>query len=304
MAVSNLYKLSVIVTPAGQIRQLEDRSIDPGVEELVLKGDGKISPQFFSVMEQRPMFRFSTTAIAATLTSLGVGFYTFSAAVDLYMAQLSASGGLSGAGAHKRITGTKGCLVPRRLRASHKAPAVIEYDGYFLSTDGVAAPISYAGAVSLPALTVADQAFTLGPASINGSALAAVESLEIDFGFGVLIEGGNGEVYPTFGGYEERAPVVIVRTKDPTLLAATGVMGLQQNATPSVFYLRKMDPAGGRIANATAQHVKFTITAAGFHRPGGIEEQDNRPTEAELISRPLDDGTNDILAISTASAIV
>ena len=31
MAVSNLYKLSVIETPAGQIRQLEDRSIDPGV---------------------------------------------------------------------------------------------------------------------------------------------------------------------------------------------------------------------------------------------------------------------------------
>src|SRR4051812_33339011 len=110
MSITNLYKLSVIVTPGGQIRQIADRSINPGIEELVIKGDGKISPQYYANMEQRPTARFSTTAINAVLSVMGSGFYAFSAAVDLYLAQLAAGGGLTGGANNKRITGTKGCI--------------------------------------------------------------------------------------------------------------------------------------------------------------------------------------------------
>lgn len=303
MSIANLYKLSVVVTPAGQIHQLIDRSIDPGIQELVIKGDGKISPQYYANMEQRPSARFSTTAVHAALTALGSGFYPFSSAVDLYLGQLAAGGGISAGSAHRRITGTKGCIVPRRLRARHNAPAVLEAEVYFLSTDGVTAPISFSSAVALPTITLANQAFTLGPAKINGTALAAVEELDVEFGYAPLILGGDGEMYPTFGGYDARAPRVTVRTKDPAVLATVGVGGLLQSAvTPSVFYLRKMDPSTGRVANATVQHIKFTVSA-GFHAPRPVEEDDERESVIELVSTPLDDGVNDILAVNLASAI-
>ena len=63
-----------------------------------------------------------------------------------------------------------------------------------------------------------------------------------------------------------------------------------------------MDPAVGRVANATAQHIRLALTA-GFHKPGGIDEGDDKETGIEIMSTPLDDGTNDILAVSLASAI-
>jgi hypothetical protein len=302
MALTDLYKLSYIVTPAGTIHQLEDRSIDPGLQEVILKGDGKVSPQYFAIMEQRPAFRFSTTAIASVLTKLGSGFYPFTSAVDLYLAKLSNSGGGIAAGAvHKKVTGTKGCIVPRRLRASHGGVARLECDGYFVSTDGTTAPISVASGVSLPTAVHSDEGFTLGPAKINGSMLGALQDLDIEFGYQQIIEGGDGELYPTFGGYDTRAPRVSIRTKDPSQLATLGVLGLAASGS-NLFYLRKMDQSLGRVANATAQHIKLTMTT-GFHKSGAVDEDDNKESGFEFTSTPTDDGTNDILAISLASAI-
>lgn len=304
MSVASLYKPSVIVTPAGQIHQMMDRSIDLGIAELVIKGDGKVSPQFYANMEQRPTSRFTTTAIFTALTALGSGFYVFSSAVDLYMAQLSGTGGITAGANHKRITGTKGCIVPRRLRARHGAAATLDAEIYFVSTDGIAAPISYTSAVALPSITVSNQAFTLGPAKINGVMLSAVEELDIQFGYNPLIVGGDGELYPTFGGYDTRFPRVSIKTKDPSVIAtaagSVGVGGVVQSAA-TAFYLRKMLPTGRDLA-ANATHIKLTVTAA-FVRPETIDEDDDKESGIQLVAQPLDDGTNDILAISLASAI-
>jgi hypothetical protein len=56
------------------------------------------------------------------------------------------------------------------------------------------------------------------------------------------------------------------------------------------------------VAAASAQHVKFSVTA-GFYKPTSIKENDKGQTEIDVDVVGLDDGTNPIVAVNTASAI-
>lgn len=305
MATTALHKLSALVTPAGQIPSLMSRSINPGLEAYLLKGSGAISPGFRATMTQRPAFSASTVAIASALTAFGSGFYAFSAATTLYLAKLISGGGLAGTLAHAQLQGSKGCIIPRRLRAQQGREATLDFDGYFLSSDGLAAPWAYTGSVSLPVIAPGVEAFTLGPAKINASALGALEGFELDFGYREIVHASEGAVFPDFACYEEYHPTLTLQTADPTLINALTVGGVAQSSavgeTPSVFYLRKL-AAAGRVAAATAQHIKLSMTA-GFFEPREIGENDSGQTVFEIGAIPVIDGVNPIMVVNLASAI-
>lgn len=304
MSTSALHKLSALVTPAGQIPSLMSRSINPGIEAYILKGSGAISPGFRATMSQRPAFSASTVAIASALTAFGSGFYAFSAATTLYLAKLIAGGGLAGTLAHAKLEGSKGCIIPRRLRAQQGREATFDFDGYFLSSDGATVPWAYTGSVSLPVIAPGVEAFTLGPAKINGSSLGALEGFELDFGYREIVHASDGNVWPDFACYEEYHPTLTLQTADPTLIGTLTVGGAVQGTgigTDSIVYLRKL-AAGGRVAAATAEHIKLTISA-GFHEPREIGENDQGQTVFEVGGIPVYDGTNSILGVNLASAI-
>lgn len=305
MASTALYKLNQLVTPAGAITGLQSRDIDMGIVEYVLKNDGRISPTFYANMAQRPSFRASTVAISSALTALGLGFYAFAAPVELYIAKLMTGGGLAGTLAHAKIAGSKGCIVPERLVAAHGRAAVLDFRGYWLSADGVAAPITYTGSVSLPAVAGGAEAFTVGMCRINASTLAGLRSFEIDFGYDVLVHDSGGDLYPTFACYQAFSPRITFSTVDAALIATIGVNGVAQSVaigeTPSRFFLQKLAPAG-RVAAATAAHVKFGLTA-GFIKPTTTSETDEGETEQAYEVVNLDDATNAILSVAAGVAI-
>lgn len=301
MPTSQLYKLSALSTPAGLVPSLMSRSINPGLEAYVLRGDGRISPLFRATMSQSPMFSATTVAIGAALTAFGSGFYAFSAAVELYLAKLVSGGGVGAGAVHAKVGGNKGAILPRRIRAEHGRVATFDFDGYWLSADGIAAPFAYTGSVALPAMAVPAQSYTLGLASINGSALGALKSFELEWGFQEIVHSSGGEMYPTFCCYSAYQPIVRVTTSDPAILATVGVGGVAQGATPSRFHFQKLAPAG-RVAATTAEHIRLSMTA-GYFEPGAISEDDDGETTMELTAMPLDDGTNAIMAVSLASAM-
>lgn len=302
--VGALYKLSAIVLPAGQIYQIISRDIDTGIQELLLKGDGKLSPQFVAVMSRRPAVRFTTTAIAAALTTVGSAPYASAVASDFFFTKYVDGGGVGSGATHAKLSAAKILVIPRELTVEQDREATLDFDTYFISADGVTSPISYTGSVSLPTLTVTGQAFTLGPAMINGSTIADLDQMKIQFGYQETIMGGNGEVFATFGGYTGRAPRVTFRSRDVTLLnTILGTGGVTQGGTASKFFLRKMAAgAAARVADATAQHIKLTMTL-GMHTIRRINESDDSYDGVECEAIPVDDGTNDIMAVSLASAI-
>lgn len=307
MSTTNIWKLSAIVTPAGQINQLTTRSINPGIERAIIRGDGRVNPIFAARIGQRPMLSFVTTDVAAALGTLSSGFYGFSSATTFYLTKLADGGGVAAGSAHATIALAKGCIVPRTLECAQGQLATLSCDVYGVSADGTTIPISYTASQALPTLTVSPCGYTLGPVKINGNALGGVQRWRLDFGYREQIIASDGQLFPTFGCYDEHAPLLTIGLQDPTILAsggATGLIGAAQGSTATVIYLRKLaDEGGGLVADATAEHCKLTITAKGYFQPEQMSESDDSPSELDIAAVPLYDGSNAILAISTTSSI-
>lgn len=304
MSLTALHKIGVIVTPDGQLNQLTARNIDPRITRLMLRGDGKVSPQFIATMAQDPIASVTTTAVKRFLDMISASGKGYTAATDFYIQKKTFGGTFAGALNHAKVTAPYSLFVPRRLSARHGAEATIEFDVFFISADGLAAAMTYTGSISLPAITASDQAYTLGPGSINSSALGGLMSLDIDFGLTPNIKACAGEIFPTFACFDGRSPTIRVTTYDPTILNTIAPpTGAAQGATPSKVFLRQKSNEGGNVPDATVSHLKFEITTLGVYDPGVLQESDEGDSMLEVIWSPGDDGVNDILIYGGASAI-
>lgn len=306
MSISNLWMLGPVVTPGGQINQIKSYQPDPGIETLLECSDGQVDYNYAAVMMQSPKLSFETTAIARALALSGFAGLAIAAATDFWFQKIAPGGTRTGGLTSFKMTGTKGILIPTSLECEDKQPARLNMDLVLISADGLTAPIAVTlpGALgsTLPAITAADQMFVNGPISVNGTAVEGVKSTRVDFGFQLVVEHGSGEAYPTFVGIRKRQPRITFRTTDVTLLAA-GAFVAAQGATDSVVYLRKMAQNGTRVPDATAEHIKFSIDDGMIYKTtvgGGSEEE---PQMSQVTIEPTWDGTNDVVALSTASAI-
>lgn len=289
---------------SAQLNQIQSDSLDTGIETVLFGGDGKVDREFAAVMFQQPIATFSTTAIARALAEAGISaaaIGTDPATADLYYQQAAPGGTRLTGGNSTRVRISKGMLTPRTIDAQDRQIATISYELGAISTDGTTAPLTIAASQTMPTLLAADQAFTVGPASINGTSLGGVQSLSIDFGLQLMIVSGGGEAYPTFIGIATRQPTIRVRTLDVDLAASLQVAA--QGATDSVFYLRKLAEGGTRVANATAEHISFSVDDGIIttRRVGG--EGEDQPQMLEILVEPTWDGTNDVIAINAATAI-
>jgi hypothetical protein len=300
---NNLFKMHALVTPGGTITQIRSRDLNPGIERLLITGDGKIHPEFYGLLSRSPMFNVTTTAVATALGIFGTNaFYSFTTTTAAYMAKLASTGGGYAGSGHAKFTGTTGCVVAKQLSVRHNKEATLTCEMYFLSPDGTTDGFAYTtSAVSLPSLGVASEAFTLGPMKINGTAIAGCTGFDYDFGIRALIKGSGGEVFPTFGGFAVAQPKLTIVGEDAAIWDNVAQAGTAQGGTASSFYLQKISPTG-RVAAGTSQHVKCSITAGQFE-PEGQRETDEGETEFTVGVYPLFDGTNAIVARSLASAI-
>lgn len=305
MAVSKVFMLGCVALDATQINQIQSSQIDPGVETVLFGGDGKVDNQYAAAMFQQPTLRFTTTAIARALTAAGISGVAIGASPAVADAwfQQAAAGGTRVTGLNStRLRMTKGLLVPRAITATDRQIASISYELAAVSADGTTSPLAVTLSQTMPTLSAADQAFTVGSASLNGTAIGDVKSLSIDFGLQLMIEGGGGEAYPTFVAIQRRAPKIRLRTLNLDLASGLGQV-VAQGGSDSVFYLRKLAEGGTRVANATAEHISFSVDDGliTLQTVGG--ENEDQPQMLELLIEPTWDGTNDVIAVNTATAI-
>ncbi len=299
MPTSALYKISALVTPAGTIPSIVTNELDPGIELYVQKGDGRISPAFSATMHQAPMFKGSTLGIGSALGVVGSGFYGFGSSVHLYVASLQQGAGIAAGSAHSRFTGTKGCIIPRRLTTTQKKEASLDLEGYFLSADGTTAPLSYASGVALPALAAGNEAYTLGPVSLDGDWVSGETSTEVDFGYTDIQHSSGGEMYNTFACYEDFSPTLTFKTTNVHFINTLSMGGVAI-ASNARFHFRRL-AAAGRVADGSASHIRLTL-AAGTMRPGPITLNDQGEAEMTVNVTPIDGGSS-IMAVNTAATI-
>lgn len=302
MSISNLYMLSAANVAAGQINQVKNYDLDPGIEEIVECADGNVDYEFAAVLLQSPKLGFSSEAIKRALDIAGIGGYSIAAAADFYLQKIAQGGTRTGGASSVKISGSKGLLVPTRITCQDKQLAQIQMMAAMVSSDGTTAPIAVTTGQSMPSTTTYDQAFVNGPISVNGTTIEGIKNLVIDFGIEPIIEHGSGEAYPTFVGILKRQPRISFSTTDAAFANTIGMFA-NQSASDSMVYLRKVAAGGTRVANGTSEHIGIAIDAGMiFTRklPSG-DERGIQLTEVDIV--PTWDGTNDVLAIDTTSAI-
>ncbi len=313
MAVGNVHTLYAVdidpITGANAvfIDQVSDWNVDTGIGEILQNADGMVDPTFVAVGSQSPRIRFSSTALATILAKCGISGLKIDSDVTHdgaeFWFQKVAEGGTRASGSnHIKMTMNEGMLLPRMIRATNgPPPATMDFEAV-PTYDGTNDPLVIAASQALVGTPSVGELFTAGPVSINGSALAGIQDITIDFGIREIVQSGDGQVWPTFIGIMERRPVITIRSLEAIALSTFGLEGTAQSASDSVIYLRKIAEGGTRVADGTAEHISFPIDEGriSVNTVGGTH---GTPVIAEVKITPTFDGTNAILVINTATAI-
>jgi len=316
MSVNALHTLyAVDVDPITEsnavfIDQVSNFSIDPAIQEVLAAADGQVDPTFVAAIGQSPRITFTSSALATLLAEMSNAFLTSGIKInsdvthdglDCFFQQLAEGSTRASGAAHFKMTINEGLLVPRQISVAQGGLATMGLEG-IVTYDGTNDPIVLADSQSLIGSPSVDELFTLGPISINGSQLTAVQSLTIDPGIVEVVAIGDGDKWATYAAIMSRAPMITIQTLDVTALSTFGITGTAQTATDTILYLRKLAEGGTHVADATAQHIKITIDE-GMIRCGPALASHGATAGIQVNIRPTYDGTNGILVVDPASAI-
>jgi hypothetical protein len=294
-------------TGAFTLAGIEQVSIDPGCKDISQYAAGQPDPSFVGTMENQPMVTATCTDLAIALGNgitpdgLPISSTSSITSIDVFSTLMAEAGLRAGSGAHFKTTISKGIVIPKSIKCTQgqRATMDIECHGIY---DGTNQPFIYTDSVSIvtPEIT---ELFTIGKVMINGTELSGVTSISVDFGIQLQIESATGQPYPTFVGIKTRAPRIDVTTKTLPSLNTFGLAGTAQGSSSTCVYFQKMANNGTRVAAATAQHIKLSLSSTqGLIYCKAFGGSNNASHEG-IVSIVPNTGTSTILTISSASAI-
>jgi hypothetical protein len=303
MAISNLHKLDAILFPdTSLITELRNQRWLAGIESIIERPAGHPHPMFRGNLAQKPLIEFSTPQLATLLALIGVGGAAFGQIDTWHKLANATSNSARNASAHMKISveSSFGHWTDIRLPHNGVGEASVQLTAIY---DGTNEPFVYAGSETLSGNLTAPSWYGAGPVSLNGVAIIGVQEITISSGIRLIQAGGESELYDTFVGVEMTEPSVTIRTLSSINWAAIGLNGTALNgSTGLVCYARKFANTG-RVANATAEHIKFTGlngTCIPVDTNGDGSSPITDTLRIELIS-----GSDSVLplTINTASAI-
>jgi len=267
---------------------------------------GQVYTRFLAMYGQKIAPGFNTRCIAAALALCGLSGVDIStlSAFTLYAYKHAASGARASGAVHRSFNFGDGLLFPTRLRCEFRGDATLDYS-LITVYDGSNSPMVVTDTVGLPSGTISDEFFTLGPVKVGNITLPQVRSVEIDFGLSVEAIGADSDIWDTFCSIVTQKPQITLRGIDiEWLKESTGIPLAGKAATHAntIIYLRKRLHAGTFVADATAEHIKFTGDGMAYIEPA-FEASGEAPAEAALVLPLRYDGTNAPLTVTPASAI-
>lgn len=304
MSISTIHRLDKLVLPSSvEIVELQSARWGAGIEDLLAYPAGHAHPMFVANKSQKPVLEFSTPQLSTFLGAVGVGGAALGSTAT-YFKKGAATGSVARATAgHKKLTIASSLAHWTNCRLPHND--VAQVSGVLTAIyDGTNDPIVYAGSQALSGNLTAAEYFGLGPCSINGVNIPGVQEITVESGVKLLQAGSNSEEFDTFVGIEMTATRVTIRTFEETNWSSLGLRGTALNgSTGLVFYGRKFAANGSRVADATAQHVKF-VGLLGKANPVDSSGQENQPISDTLVCVLVASSDSVLpLVITAASAI-
>ena len=293
--MADKYTVYAIGINATIIDQIQSRSFDLGHEVITLGGDGSVDDQFAAIIASRPRATLTTTAIAKALTVCGFDGLDLSSGCDLWFQKLLSEGKRAGTLAHVKVSYSDGMLLPRRLSAQQGQVANYELEVIAVASDGVTAPHSITTGATLTGSPSTSEAFTLGPVSVNGSALAGVSDVGIDFGIEEHVLEADGGLYPKNVSIMKRRPKITIQTTNIAELTGSDFqVGDSIPVVDTVLTLYKL-AEGGALAGSGDKTITIDEGMMVVREGSGDDDSGDTLT-LEII--PTYDGTNDSLVIA------
>lgn len=282
--------------------------INTRLQTLLEAGDGELYNAFGSLARGDATAELQTVDLKSALDALGCVGQNIDSdgshpGVVIYFRRQTQGGSRDANASTTHWSGTipNGMVIPRRLVANSGANATLDVE-VIGRQSGATLPIVYAETSALPTHNAgADAVWTLGPVGLNGTALAGIESVEIDFGIALTIERRDSDIFPSFVSRRLIQPKITIRTSHiDDVTAALGEAGAFYAASQIVIYLAKRVEGGSVEDDATAAHLKFTLGKAR----GELSGISGDPKTAAFEFTPWNTPGGVVpLVVNTASAI-
>ena len=300
--VQKAYKMQMIKHNTTVIKGIVEDNITGGITQEPLQGGGVLDPFDMITVGSKPRVNFVTTAIGDFLDICGIDglAITGSAIWYGYYRQMADGGTFTGGAADALNTINKGVMHINSINAPLNKVATLS-STVIPTYDGTNLPCAFTANATAPTITRDTIGFIGGPVKRNGTAIPA-QGWSFDLGANYQVVGSDGLPYDTEAFLVSRAPKFTIPIFDMSLLTSSGALaGLA--GTNFTFYLRKQTLGGGSpVADATAEHIKFTITV-GTSYIESVTSPNTGLASVNLVIVPIYNVTNAIVIISTASAI-
>lgn len=262
MGITTKYVLDKIVLPSGTVlSELDQLEINTNVQQIVERGSGVPHAQFAAAMGVLPEYTFECKQIKAILSECGATAKSLAGGnTDLYFKKATYAGTreLAATTVHKRFRMTTGMLCWTQIQASQNqvAKAVCRLiAGY----DGTNLPLTELGTLALSGTNVNGLIHTLGASYIGAQVFRGLTDLVIDSGLDIYQEQADGEIYPSWLGIKEGNPSIMLTGPDLEQVEDLEFEG--QSSGTVVSYLRRKQASNHNYANASLQHISFTMAA-------------------------------------------
>ena len=285
-----------------KLHGITNRTLSPGLQELMQMPAGQADVDYVATMQVAPAITATCTELAVAMGAFGLAGMAIGAdpnfQVDAYWTKIAQNAIRAGVTSHVRHRMAAGMVTINSLSWTHPGQATCEVALHPTWDGGSNPPLLYAGSVSLPETPAIAEAYVGGPVFINNVEIESVDAITVDLGLTVVRRYTGGLVRPVYASIQTRSPRITVTTRDITN-TNTMIEGLAQGGTASEVYFRKMDKHGTRVANGTAQHIKFTILAnKGEIWVGDAGGGNNEDATVPIIIQP-----SQMPTVSTTSTI-
>lgn len=268
---------------------------------LIGRDSGDVDPALTGIMEAEPTTTIASLDVAGMIGIFGVttGASVSSGTVTIPFNRRAAGSTFAGSTSHFTMTGANAYGYPTAYSASQGQEATATADIMFLSTNGLAAPLSSATGATLSA-NAYNAAYTLGPAKYGSGAsftqFGEVTAATVNPGLTVETRRYDGSAYPTVCVITQRNPTIELSIADFDEIDTHGPLSLSNDTLDVVVYFRKMADGSTRVSDATAEHIAFTLSD-GIRTIEQVSGQDTQDGTARILI------TGKSLAVSATSAI-
>ena len=240
------YDIHGIEYGSNDLGEIRVQQLGRNIERMLGVGSGEVERQMTGVVRSNPAGKFTTQAIGTALGFVGVNGAVINTSNLLTLWRKAfKDGGTRQAAAsslHDKIVIADGLIVPDTLSAAHNSDAALSYNFWAADINGDGtSPITVTPLQALTGTTNHDEFYRLGPLTINGTVIDNVQSVDIDFGHNIIVNEGDGKIFPTGIAISQTLPTVRFTTFDAAIVALVGETGLAISASDVIIKLRKVN---------------------------------------------------------------